>query len=45
MEIAASLTRPQFALTSGPDSQRVVTTVYTVRPIVPEVGLGLSFDL
>jgi hypothetical protein len=45
LELAASLTRPEFALQSGTDPQAVITTVYTVRPIVPEGGFGLSFDL
>jgi hypothetical protein len=45
LEVAASLTRPEFALRSVPEAQSVTTTVYTVPWVVPELGAGLSFDL
>jgi hypothetical protein len=44
MELDASLTRPDFALRST-DVPPVTTTVYTVQRVVPELGLGLTFDL
>jgi hypothetical protein len=45
LELAASLTRPEFALRSEPASSSVTTTVYTVPWGVPALGAGFSFDL
>jgi hypothetical protein len=44
-QAVASLTRPLFALTSGPTSATVFTAVYTVPTLVPAATLGLSLDL
>ena len=44
-QAVASLTRPLFALTSGPTSAPVFTDVYTVPALVPAATLGLSLDL
>ena len=44
-QAVASLTRPLFALRSGPTSATVFTDVYTVPALVPAATLGLSLDL
>ncbi|HVU50503.1 MAG TPA: hypothetical protein VHL80_07435, partial [Polyangia bacterium] len=45
LELDTSLTRPEFALGSGPEPQAMITTVYAVPRVVPVLGAGLSFDL